>query len=411
MDLTEQKAKRASIVKEQRALLDAAKGKDLGGDDLIKYENLEKEFDSLTNSIRRAEKLAQSDAAVKADLDKRDSDYRAALSDRKDPDVRKKAYHNAFFGPGGFLRKQGNVSTIGSDVLNLLQTGVDVDGGFTVPEEYEAEIIRLLYNADPIRAAATVISLSNDRNIPVQTGGVSFSWLGENGAYGAVSPTMGRVVLGAHKLGGYIPVSIELLQDSGSNIEAFIRDVGVQAVANLENAAFAAGDGANKPQGLFSVSEVAGVSVGNTTGAVSATPAITGDELIDVFHSLGQQYRANAAWLTSDALVKIVRKLKVADSEYQYLWQPGLSADQPDRILNRPVFVSDYAPTPAASTKSIVFGDMRKYYIADRVGVSMQRLNELGSLNDQVYFKMSKRTDGRLTDANAVVTYTHGADS
>jgi HK97 family phage major capsid protein len=41
----------------------------------------------------------------------------------------------------------------------------------------------------------------------------------------------------------------------------------------------------------------------------------------------------------------------------------------------------------------------------------MQRLNELGSLNDQVYFKMSKRTDGRLTDANAVVTYTHGADS
>jgi len=149
--------------------------------------------------------------------------------------------------------------------------------------------------------------------------------------------------------------------------------------------------------------------VQDNTGAVSATAAITSDDLIETYHKLGRQYRDRATWVASDTIVKLIRKLK--DNDGNYIWQPGLVAGQPDRILNRPVVTSDFAPTPAASTRSLAFGDLRRYYIADRLGMGMVRLNELGALNGQVYFRVNKRTDGRLTDGNAVVFFKHGAAS
>ena len=385
--------------------LSLEKKRDLTADEQVTYNQLEADLDKFGKQIERSESLKARESELS---NQRDSDYQAALSNSPETAPRSsKEYTNAFFGKGGLIRNKGVVSNLTGDIVNVLQTGIDGDGGFLVPEEFESNIMKLLYNADPIRSASTVMTLSNDRNIPVQTGGVTFGWLGENGSYGTVSPTVGKVVLSAHKLGGYIPVSDELLNDSGSNVESFIQDVGVQAVADLENAAYAAGDGAGKPEGLFSVTNVAGTAVGGITGAVSATAAITGDNLIDIFHSLGQGYRAKAKWLTSDSMVKLVRKLK--DGDDQYLWQPGLTAGAPDSILGRSVMTSDYATDPAVSAKSIVFGDFSKYFIADRVGLSLMRLNELGALNGQVYFRMSKRTDGRLTDALAISTFTHGA--
>ena len=77
-----------------------------------------------------------------------------------------------------------------------------------------------------------------------------------------------------------------------------------------------------------------------------------------------------------DDAAKLIRKLKDADD--QYLWQPGLQAGQPDTILGRPVIVSTQATAPAADAKSVIFGDMSYYTIADRAGISAQKL-ERGS--------------------------------
>jgi HK97 family phage major capsid protein len=410
MDIKELKSKRAGLVTQMRALTDAADkaGRDLSADETINFNNLEKEFDTVSARVTREDNLSAAEAKLGQE---RDSNYRSQLDDAN-PGKQGRAsdgYLNAFFGAKGFLRKLGNISSLAPDVFNVLQTGIDTDGGYLVPEAYEAEILKLLYAADPLRRVATVMTLSTDKNIPVQTGGVSFSWVGENGAFNAVNPSVGRVILSAHKLGGYIPVSTEMLQDSLSNVESFVRDVAVTAVSQLENAAYTTGSGAAQPEGLFTVSEVAGTSISNTTGAVSATAAITGDNFIDIFHALAVSHRTNAKWLMADAMVKLVRKLK--DLDGQYIWQPGLIAGAPDTILTKEVLVSEFAPNPAVSTKSIVFGDFSRYTIVDRLGMSMQRLNELGALNGQVYFLTQKRTDGRLTDANAITTFTHGAAS
>ena len=98
--------------------------------------------------------------------------------------------------------------------------------------------------------------------------------------------------------------------------------------------------------------------------------------------------------------VKAIRKLK--DGNGQYLWQPSISAGQPDTILNRPVKTSAYVPEIAAGAKTIAFGDFGYYWIADRQGRSFQRLNELYAATGQVGFKATQRVDGKLILSEAI---------
>ena len=59
-------------------------------------------------------------------------------------------------------------------------------------------------------------------------------------------------------------------------------------------------------------------------------------------------------------------------------------------------------PTLEAGKKSIVFGDLSYYWIADREGRTFQRLNELYAPTGQVGFLSSERVDGKLILPEAV---------
>ena len=50
----------------------------------------------------------------------------------------------------------------------------------------------------------------------------------------------------------------------------------------------------------------------------------------------------------------------------------------------------------AAGALSIAFGDFQNYWIADRTGRTVQRLNELYSTNGQVGFVATERVDGKI---------------
>ncbi len=106
----------------------------------------------------------------------------------------------------------------------------------------------------------------------------------------------------------------------------------------------------------------------------------------------------------NEQTLKMLRKVK--DSTGNYIWSPGVQTGVPDTIFNRPYVTSVYAPAPTAGNKAIAFGDFSYYWIADRQGRSMKRLNELFAMNGQVGFLASQRVDGRLILPEAVKTLT-----
>ena len=77
-------------------------------------------------------------------------------------------------------------------------------------------------------------------------------------------------------------------------------------------------------------------------------------------------------------------------------------AGTPDTILNRPVLTSAYMPEISAGNKTVVFGDFKYYWIADRQGRRFKRLNELFAVTGQIGFVATQRLDGKLILPEAV---------
>jgi len=284
----------------------------------------------------------------------------------------------------------------GYEVLNALQVGTDSEGGYLVPDEFEHTLVEALEEENIFRSMAKIIqTASGDRKIPVVASKGTASWVDEEGAIPESDDAFGQVSIGAYKLATMIKVSEELLNDSVFNLESYIAREFARRIGAKEEESFFIGDGTGKPTGIFNAT--GGAELGVT--AASAT-AITVDEIMDLFYSLKSPYRKNAVFVMNDSTVKAIRKLK--DGNGQYLWQPSISAGQPDTILNRPVKTSAYVPTIAAGAKTIAFGDFGYYWIADRQGRSFQRLNELYAATGQVGFKATQRVDGKLILSEAI---------
>ena len=59
-------------------------------------------------------------------------------------------------------------------------------------------------------------------------------------------------------------------------------------------------------------------------------------------------------------------------------------------------------PEVASSNKTVLFGDLSYYWVADRSGIVFKRLNELFAGNGQVGFLAYKRVDAKTVLPEAI---------
>ena len=310
-------------------------------------------------------------------------------SDEEETGVKSKAYRKSFWNA---MRQK----VVRPEVMNALQVGTDSEGGYLVPDEFEHTLVEALQEENIFRKLAHIIqTASGDRKIPVVASKGTASWVDEEGSITESDDSFGQVSIGAYKLGTLIKVSNELLNDSVFPLEGYISKEFARRIGVKEEDSFFNGDGDGKPVGIFH--STGGAQVGVTA---ASTSAITADEIIDLFYSLGAPYRKKAVWVLNDATVKSIRKLK--DGNGNYLWQPALTADTPDTLLGRPVYTSTSVPTIASGAKVIAFGDFSFYWIADRQGRIFKKLSELYATTDQTGFVATQRVDGKLILPEAI---------
>ena len=388
--ILELREKRAKLWDSTKAFLDSRRNENglLSAEDTATYEKMEADVVSQGKEIDRLERQAVLDLelskATTTAITNKPSQHQEPEKTGRASSAYKAAFWKAMKSKNAF------------EVHNALQVGTDSEGGYLVPDEFERTLIEALEEENIFRQLATIITTSSgDRKIPVVATKGSASWVDEEGAIPEADDAFGQVSIGAYKLATIIKVSEELINDSVFNLEQYIAKEFGRRIGVKEEEAFFIGDGTGKPTGIFNATGGAGVGV--TTASASA---ITIDEIMDLFYSLKSPYRKNAVFVTNDATVKSIRKLK--DGNGQYLWQPSVTAGQPDTILNRPLKTSVYVPGIAAAAKTIAFGDFSYYWVADRQGRAFQRLNELYAATGQVGFKATQRVDGKLILAEAV---------
>lgn len=380
-ELTEKRAKAWEAAK---AFLESKRGDDdiVSEEDTAAYHKMVAEVDAFTDQIEVLQKQQERDQMMKsvsrAPILTNPTD---AMGVGTAPTA-SNAYSTAFWDAMRTMQ-----------VSNDLAVGTQSAGGYLVPIEFERTLVQALEENNIIRQLARVIPTRGmELQIPVVASRGNASWLAEGQEIPTSDSGFGQVILNAYKLGTMIKVSHELLADSAFPLDSFLAEDFGRRIGDLEEEAFVSGDGTGKPTGFLT-----SATVGKTT---SSATAISSDDVIDLYHSLKSPYRKSSVFIANDQTISAMRKLK--DSNGRYLWQPALTAGDPDTIIGRPVYVSSYMPQIAAGAKALAFGDFSYYWIGDRQGRTFQRLDELFAGTDQVGFKATQRVDGKLVLPEAI---------
>ncbi len=367
-----------------KAFVEEHKDKDglLSVDDAKVYDDLEQRVKNYSVEIERIQKMQAMDEELSKPINKAltgkpntnsvDSDDRpVALRAR---DEYKSAMLDAL--RSNFRR-----------VNNVLQEGVDSDGGFLVPEEYDKRLIKALDQENIMRSLGKKITTSGLHKINIAASDPAAAWIEEGGALTFGDAAFRQITLDAHKLHVAIKVTEELLYDNAFGLENHIMQAFAKALGNAEEDAFLNGDGTGKPAGIFHK------TVGGTY--LPETAVLKSDDVLGLVYALGRPYRKNAVFIMNDKTIATIRKLK--DNNGSYIWQPSYQAGEPDRVLGYRVYTSAFAPENA-----IAFGDFSYYNIGDRGTRSFQELKELFAGNGMVGFVAKERVDGKLILKNAV---------
>ncbi len=289
-----------------------------------------------------------------------------------------------------------------------MSAGSNPDGGYLVPVELEHEIGQRLAAISPIRALASVRTISgNVYKKPFMTAGPATGWVGETDSRTqTTSPTLDALSFPAMELYAMPAATATLLDDSAVNIDEWIAQEVELTFAVQEGAAFVNGDGTNKPKGFLQSDTVANgswvwgklgfVASGGASGFASSNPS---DALVDLVYALKAGYRQNAAFIMNRKTQAAIRKFK--DTGGSYLWQPPAQAGGRASLMTFPLVEAEDMPDVAADSLSIAFGDFRRgYLVVDRAGVRV--LRDPYSAKPYVLFYTTKRVGGGVQDFDAI---------
>lgn len=382
MTIMELMQKRAKVWEKAKAFVEAHETENgtLSAEDNAAYMKMEQEIEDLTAAIDRQQRAEQMEQRLNAPTNS--------------PLTGRPGSGSAGNGKTGRASDEYKAAMIGAfrsnfrNVSNVLQEGVDADGGYLVPEEYDRRLIDVLDEENIMRSLGTKITTSGLHKINIAATKPAASWIEEGGALTFGDATFSQIFLDSYKLHVAIKVTEELLYDNAFNLESYIITQFGRALANAEEDAFLNGDGTGKPLGLFA-------ETGGGTVADTLTAAVKSDDLISLVYALKRPYRRKASFILNDQTLASLRKLK--DNNGAYIWQPSYQAGEPDRLLGYTVHTSAYAPADA-----IAFGDYSYYNIGDRGTRSFAELKELFAGNGMVGFVAKERVDGKLVLPEAV---------
>lgn len=331
--------------------------------------------------------------------------------------VAKKAYEPAF---EAYIRR--GKTELGPSDRKTLTEAVDSAGGYLVPEQWLAGLIAKQATAATVRNFARVIQTSRDvvqqprRKYTTNneyTSGVRLTWTGESPAAATTArvtdAVYGNIIIPVNTALATQLISFDLLEDNAYDVLGDSMNLFAEAFTLGENNVFWNGNGAGQPRGILT-------SAGDTTNwdaAITDTAAastITADELVAVAYALPSQYEIGARWFWSKSTEKSIRQLTDTNGDYMWpVWAQRGNFSAPDRDLEGyPITRDEFMPDPDDAVDGsiiAVLGNLNGYMIVDRVGLSVQRYDEIYSETNTALLLGRKRVGGQLLEAYKLSCY------
>jgi HK97 family phage major capsid protein len=404
---------RGKLVADARAIVDKADGEKraLTTEEDAKYNEIFGKAEETRSRIEREEKLVEAErsaaAAVAGGAGAAGGEGGQAAGQGGKPGTEARTgprgtdqYRSAF---NRFLAS--GRSALSEAEVRALQSDSDAAGGFMVAsQQFVDQLIIFVNDSVFIRQKATKFRLESAQSMgapSLEADPADADWTSEL-ATGNEDGTMafGKRELHPRPLAKRIKVSNKLLR-MNSAAEGLVQARLAYKFAVTQEKAFMTGSGANQPLGVFTAS-ANGIPTTRdiSTGNLATSP--TFDGLMGAKYGLKGNYWGKAEWIFHRDVLLAIAKLK--NGEGQYIWRESVRAGEPDRLLNLPISMSEYAPnTMTTGLYAGILGCFEHYWIADALDMQVQRLVELYAETNQTGFIGRLESDGMPVLAEAFV--------
>lgn len=257
----------------------------------------------------------------------------------------------------------------------------------------------------------TILETATGNPLPMPTSNdtaQSATIVGEAAPVSEVDVTASQVNFAAYKFtSGLVKASLELLQDSSFDIEAWLSQRFGERFGRGMESYLTTGNGSNQPTGLLTAIEASGVSqivsVGSSAndGVGAKNNTIGSIDLVNLEHGVDPSYRRGAKYMLHDLTLASLQQL--LDKYGRPLWTPGVASNVPDTLNGYPYVINQSMPAIGSGVSggdiTMIFGDFKKYIVRKVKDLQVIRLDERYAELGQVGFISFARLDGNLLDA------------
>lgn len=278
---------------------------------------------------------------------------------------------------------------------DLMQEGVDADGGYTVPKDIVSRVLQQRESKESLLGEVTVIPVktkSGQRTIKKRGQHTGFATVAEAAKFGkSATPQFATLSYEIEKRGGYLPVANELMEDSDENIAAVATEwLGDEARVTANNQIIA------------------------QIKAKPETDLVDLDGILSAWIKLGSLFRADSKLTTNDDGLAWLTTLK--DQNGRYLLSPNPADPKQLQLCVGPhvLPVKAYDNTTLTTGEDgkipMILGDLKEgviYWDRQQFSVKVSDVAVVGDFNafeqDLTLWRGSLRDDCTTKDDAAFV--------
>lgn len=244
------------------------------------------------------------------------------------------------------------------------ETADDARGGYLVPEELRAEVLRIAETQYGLaRREMMYLPFSgpgNSRTIPTLASSVSTFWTDEAGKKAGTNPTFDVVTQTLKKLAAIVPFTEELIEDSVVNVTQLVAQLFAEAVAKQEDLQFFMGTG-SPWTGILNNGDVNDVEMAAGEGMAD----ISFEKLVDMQDEIPSGALTGCKYYMHRHVLSYLHKLRAdavssGDSKGMFLLPPTQQAIED--ILGFPIVLTDTLPDKTLSGAGkpfVLFGNLK----------------------------------------------------
>jgi len=283
---------------------------------------------------------------------------------------------------------------------------VDSEGGFIVPTEFRAQLLKLAEEKSNLMARCMDVPMATnsiqmpyikgvDRSGGYIHGAIKLYWIAEEGVKTETKPKFGMVTLNLHELAGLAYTSNQILEDSPVSLEPLLTDCFSDAFAWTMDNVLLNGTGAGQPLGILNAPCLVTVAA----EAEQAANTIIYENIVKMEARLLAESEKNAIYLANkDTFPQLATmSLAVGTGGVPVYLPAGAASGKPYKtLMGRPLIFTEHCQT-LGTKGDIYLADFSQYLLGQKKGrgIKADSSIHLKFDYDQTAFRFTFRVDGQ----------------